>query len=206
MKKILEKLKKKEDLNFEESKSVFENIMSGQAKDDHIYDFLNMPKDPFKEYLVRAGKLTKRPWRLIHSDIHRANMIEQENGRLVIIDWELALYGDVLYCIASHLHRSRFFPHEKEIISKRIYEHLPEEFQKNYMKDLSFYMDFEALNSVVSDTVRFPDLFRKNVLPRSILEELSVYYADNLNRISDLLGTRKTTPEKAMIWFEEWQI
>jgi len=40
MEKFLEKLKKKENLNFEESKSVFETIMSGQAKDDQIYDFL----------------------------------------------------------------------------------------------------------------------------------------------------------------------
>lgn len=45
MKKILEKLKKKENLNFEESKSVFETIMTGQAKDDQIYDFLNLLSD-----------------------------------------------------------------------------------------------------------------------------------------------------------------
>ena len=45
MEKILEKLKKKENLNFEESKSVFETIMSGQAKDDQIYDFLTLLSD-----------------------------------------------------------------------------------------------------------------------------------------------------------------
>jgi len=45
MEKFLEKLKKKENLNFEESKSVFEIIMSGQAKDDHIYDFLILLSD-----------------------------------------------------------------------------------------------------------------------------------------------------------------
>ena len=45
MKKILEKLKKKENLNFEESKSVFETIMTGQAKDEQIYDFLTLLSD-----------------------------------------------------------------------------------------------------------------------------------------------------------------
>ena len=45
MDKFLEKLKKKENLNFEESKSVFETIMSGQAKDDQIYDFLILLSD-----------------------------------------------------------------------------------------------------------------------------------------------------------------
>ena len=37
---FLNKLKKKQDLNFEESKSAFENIMSGKVKEDQIYDFL----------------------------------------------------------------------------------------------------------------------------------------------------------------------
>tara|TARA_B100000959_G_scaffold154102_1_gene161586 strand:- start:1420 stop:2412 length:993 start_codon:yes stop_codon:yes gene_type:complete len=41
MEKLLIKLKNKENLNFEESKSIFENMMSGKAKEDQIYDFLN---------------------------------------------------------------------------------------------------------------------------------------------------------------------
>jgi len=45
MEKILEKLRKKENLNFEESKSVFEIIMSGHAKDEQIYDFLILLSD-----------------------------------------------------------------------------------------------------------------------------------------------------------------
>ena len=35
-------MKKKEHLNFDESKFVFETIMSGKAKDDQIYDFLTL--------------------------------------------------------------------------------------------------------------------------------------------------------------------
>lgn len=170
----------------------------------HIYEFLKLPEDPYAIFLKRAGELTKRPWRLIHSDLHRQNMIEKEDGQLIMIDWELALYGDILYCVASHLHRSRFFPDEKELIAKRIYEALPQDFQKNYMKDLSFYLDFEALSSIIGDTVRFPQLFKKRAFSDTTMNELSVYYSDNLNRISDILGTRKTTPEEALKWFEEW--
>ncbi len=40
MKEILEKLKNKQNLNFEESKSAFENIMSGNVKEQQIHDFL----------------------------------------------------------------------------------------------------------------------------------------------------------------------
>ena len=42
MKQFLEKLKKKQDLSFEESKSAFNILMNGKATDDEIFDFLNL--------------------------------------------------------------------------------------------------------------------------------------------------------------------
>ncbi len=42
MEKILEKLKNKENLTFEESKSAFENLMTGKADEDQIYNFLTL--------------------------------------------------------------------------------------------------------------------------------------------------------------------
>ena len=42
MELILEKLRKKEDLNFEESKSAFELLMTGKANEEEIYDFLTL--------------------------------------------------------------------------------------------------------------------------------------------------------------------
>ena len=42
MEKILEKLKKKENLTFEESKSAFEILMTGKADEDQIYNFLTL--------------------------------------------------------------------------------------------------------------------------------------------------------------------
>ena len=39
---ILEKLKKKNDLTFEESKSAFELLMTGKANEEEIYDFLTL--------------------------------------------------------------------------------------------------------------------------------------------------------------------
>ena len=39
---ILKKLKNKKDLSFEESKSAFELLMTGQANEDQIYDFLTL--------------------------------------------------------------------------------------------------------------------------------------------------------------------
>ena len=42
MKQFLEKLKNKQDLSFEESKSAFNILMNGEAKDDEIFDFLTL--------------------------------------------------------------------------------------------------------------------------------------------------------------------
>ena len=42
MKQFLEKLKKKQDLSFEESKSAFNILMNGDANDEEIFDFLTL--------------------------------------------------------------------------------------------------------------------------------------------------------------------
>ena len=42
MKQFLEKLKKKEDLSFEESKSAFNILMNGKATEAEIFDFLTL--------------------------------------------------------------------------------------------------------------------------------------------------------------------
>jgi len=42
MEQFLEKLRKKEDLTFEESKSAFELLMTGKASEEEIYDFLTL--------------------------------------------------------------------------------------------------------------------------------------------------------------------
>ena len=45
MEKILKKLKNRENLNFEESKSAFEILMSGKASEEEIYSFLTLLSD-----------------------------------------------------------------------------------------------------------------------------------------------------------------
>ncbi len=45
MDQILKQLRNKKDLSFEESKSAFELLMTGQANEDQIYDFLTLLSD-----------------------------------------------------------------------------------------------------------------------------------------------------------------
>ena len=45
MENSLKKLKKKIDLNFDETKEIFSNIMSGKASEQEMYDFLTFLSD-----------------------------------------------------------------------------------------------------------------------------------------------------------------
>ena len=47
MKQFLEKLKKKQDLSFEESKSAFNILMNGEANESEIFDFKAAPNGYF---------------------------------------------------------------------------------------------------------------------------------------------------------------
>lgn len=168
-----------------------------------MYESLSIPRDPFAGFAERARKLAERPWRLVHCDLHRGNMIEGVDG-LCVIDWELAMWGDLLYCIAAHIHRTRYFSGEGMGLAARIREALPPEFQRNFDEDLKFYLDYEALKSVLGDTARFPALVTKDAVPGQQAYELCVYFSDNLNRVAPLIGSKPAKPEQVMEWFRLW--
>ncbi|MGY1943940.1 aminoglycoside phosphotransferase family protein [Nocardia asiatica] len=83
--------------------------------DSHRPDFtalfrrLGIPEDPFAPLSGAAESLRARPFRLIHCDVHRKNMMIRE-GRTVFLDWELALYGDPLADVAIHLAKMTYPP------------------------------------------------------------------------------------------------
>ncbi|MER6630811.1 phosphotransferase [Streptomyces sp. NPDC000987] len=52
--------------------------------------------------------LKRRPFCLLHADLHRENFIIDSRRRLWTIDWELAMVGDPLYDLATHLHLMRY--------------------------------------------------------------------------------------------------
>ena len=71
MEKIIEKLKNKENLSFEESKSSFEDIMSGKVKEQQIHDFLILSSKKgdlnsislfIKSYLKKTPSADKSPF------------------------------------------------------------------------------------------------------------------------------------------------
>lgn len=172
----------------------------------NYYKFLNIPQDPYSGFLAKGAKLKSRPWQLIHADLHRGNIMVRPNGAIVAIDWELALYGDLLYCIAVHLHRSMYDAAERADMAAHIKAALPAAYQEQYDEDLNFYLDYEALKSVITDTVRFPDIVQNKNKKETELYSLAIYYTDNLNRLAPILGNKRAKPEQALDWFREWAV
>lgn len=119
-----------------------------------LYRDLGVPAQPFVEVLDTWNSLEARPFRLVHSDVHRKNMILRDQ-RVVFIDWELALYGDPLYDVASHLHKMGYFPAERDAFLAAWSAAEPEAACGQWERDLQIYLNHERVKSVVVDAVRY---------------------------------------------------
>ncbi|MCF6524177.1 aminoglycoside phosphotransferase family protein [Streptomyces sp. JJ36] len=104
-----------------------------------------------------AKALTPRPFCLLHGDLHRANLIVDPAHRLWTIDWELAMIGDPLYDLATHLHLMEYPPgQEREAIEgwrAAVAPALPGA-DAGIAADLPRYRDYKRAQSVFTDVVR----------------------------------------------------
>ncbi|MEO3766971.1 phosphotransferase [Streptomyces sp. B8F3] len=106
---------------------------------------------------ARLQGMTPRPLGLLHGDVHRANLIVDEHDALWAIDWELALIGDPLYDLATHLHLMRYpARQENEVIAR--WADVADEFRPGAAAgigaDLPRYLAFKRIQSVYTDVIR----------------------------------------------------
>ncbi|MFW6695174.1 phosphotransferase [Streptomyces sp. MAR4 CNX-425] len=107
--------------------------------------------------LARLEGMTPRPFALLHGDIHRANLIVDKQQVLWTIDWELALLGDPLYDLATHLHLMRYpAGQESEVVARwaEAAERLRPGATAGLAADLPRYLAFKRLQSVYTDVIR----------------------------------------------------
>lgn len=104
-----------------------------------IFEFLDMPQDPFTSFSEKGTSRSKRPWQLFHADLHRGDLIEDPNGQTHSIDRKRSLYRDILCCVVVHLHRMRYFRDEQQERPNKIDQILPSGFRINYEHDLNFH-------------------------------------------------------------------
>jgi len=122
-----------------------------------LFSALRFPADPLGPVLDRWETLSPRPFRLLHTDIHRKNMIVN-GGATYFLDWELALWGDPVYDLAVHLHKMSYQPDEEESASAAWREAMGPEAAVAWVRDLATYRAHERVKSAVVDTVRYAKL------------------------------------------------
>jgi len=101
--------------------------------------------------------MTPRPFGLLHGDVHRANLIVDEDDGLWTIDWELALIGDPLYDLATHLHLMRYPARQENHVVARwaaVAEDLRPGATAGIEADLPRYLRFKRIQSVYTDVIR----------------------------------------------------
>ncbi|AWS42099.1 aminoglycoside phosphotransferase family protein [Streptosporangium sp. 'caverna'] len=122
-----------------------------------LFSDLGIPEDPLA--LARDGwsSLASRPFHLVHSDVHRKNMIFSSD-RVTFLDWELALWGDPLYELAVHFHKMGYRDDERDAVLARWVREMAPECTLGWERDLNTYLAHERAKSAIVDTVRYTQL------------------------------------------------
>ncbi|WP_181789054.1 phosphotransferase family protein [Streptomyces phytophilus] len=124
-----------------------------------LFEALGITGAAARRFGRRADDLTRRPFRLLHTDLHRDNVLRLpgEAGDLFVVDWEIALYGDPLHELATHLVRMGYGPREaermKELWCEEMAGHGLADATRGF-EDLEVYLDFERAQSLYPDTMR----------------------------------------------------
>lgn len=119
---------------------------------------LGVPDDLLTVLPERIGPLSPRPYRLLHGDLHRENLIVDPHDELWTIDWELARVGDPLYDLATHLHLMAYPEDQRELVAERwaavMERALPGGALAGWREDLPRYLVYKRVQSVFTDVVR----------------------------------------------------
>ncbi|WP_328830124.1 aminoglycoside phosphotransferase family protein [Streptomyces sp. NBC_00252] len=124
-----------------------------------LFATLGIPEDAMVRFAERVPAMISRPFSLLHTDLHRDNVIFSYDGAppLICVDWELATFGDPVHDLATHLVRMDY-PREQwsEVMDAwrvAMIERCGEAVQ-GAEQDLKHYVDFERAQSVYPDVMR----------------------------------------------------
>ncbi|MFH9549404.1 phosphotransferase [Streptomyces sp. NPDC051445] len=140
-----------------------------------LFKALGISDDALLRLAERVPVMTRRPYSMLHADLHRDNLIVSYDGDppLVCVDWELATYGDPLHDLATHLVRMRYPDHQwGEVIEA--WEKAMSRFRpsavKGLTRDLRHYLDFERAQSVYPDVMRAARSLQQSSMQKSMDE------------------------------------
>lgn len=119
-----------------------------------LFDDLGVNHETLAGLPRRVPDLTFREPRVLHGDLHRKNLVVDRWGALWTIDWELALIGDPLYDLATHLHLMGYRPDQEADMIHRWSRAVGPAAARGLDADLPHYRDFKRVQSVCTDVIR----------------------------------------------------
>ncbi|WP_371598483.1 phosphotransferase [Streptomyces sp. NBC_00564] len=140
---------------FTEERVYEENLIAYEG----LFADLGLDADAFRQLRKRVAVLRDRPFSLLHADLHRENFIVDPNGKLWAIDWELAMFGDPLYDLATHLYLMRYPQAQERLMIQRwcgIVEEIRPDSSQGWCDDLPRLFEFKKAQSVFTDVIREP--------------------------------------------------
>jgi aminoglycoside phosphotransferase (APT) family kinase protein len=161
---------------------------------------LGIPEDALIRLGERVPAMSRRPYSLLHADLHRDNLIMSYSGLppLICVDWELATYGDPLHDLATHLVRMQYPPHQwGEVIdawadAMRLIRPAA---TGGLAKDLRHYIAFERAQSVYPDVMRAANRLQHSPDQKS-LDEATVSVRRALEAAAEPLRLRQVPRER----------
>lgn len=119
-----------------------------------VHRALGVPADPLAPVRSAADALAVRSFVLCHCDVHRGNCIVRD-GRTWFVDWELALFGDPVYDIAAHLHKSAVSAEEERRLLEESTARLSPAATVRLAEDVATYRRHERVKSALVDPIRY---------------------------------------------------
>jgi Phosphotransferase enzyme family len=121
---------------------------------EELLDRLRMPTGALDAFLRDVPRLTDRPRMLLHGDLHRKNFVVDRVGDLWTIDWELALVGDPLYDLATHLHLMDYQSDQERDVVARWQRAVGGAASAGAQADLPHYRAYKQVQSLCTDVLR----------------------------------------------------
>ncbi|HSY00442.1 MAG TPA: aminoglycoside phosphotransferase family protein [Streptomyces sp.] len=160
-----------------------------------LFAGLTLDHDSFRQLRKQVAGLRERPFCLLHADLHRENLIVDRERRLWAIDWELAMFGDPLYDLATHLYLMRYPPEQERRMTERwcaLVESVRPGSAHGWREDLPKILDYKKAQSVFTDVIRTSQSLRLGPrADRTLLRRASRTLWDVLSRGAGPLGVEE---------------
>lgn len=115
-------------------------------------------------------------------------MIRTPAGRIVVIDWEFALWGDPVYDLATHLHKMAYLPDERAHLLQRWAALQSARARDGWRDDLARYLRHEWVKSAVVDSVRYAKLVADPATPAARTDALAATLAAKVAAAREVWG------------------